>query len=138
VRQKSAVCAVMPRFMMLSEPRTGSTYLYSLLNLHFDVACKGEILSNLRGPREDPTGDVNRVLSGLSPPMVGFKTFPEHLIYHGLSVAELVRQLDVRWVIVLWRENFLEMYVSYQIAERTGVWYSAEPASQVDSVLYIK
>jgi len=126
----------MPRFVILSEPRTGSTYLYSLLNLHFDVACKGEILGNQYGPRNDPTGDVNRVLGGLPQSVVGFKTFTEHLLYHGLSVPELVRRLDVRWVIVLWRENFLEMYASLQIAERTDVWYSAQPTSQVDTVFY--
>jgi len=121
--------------MMLSEPRTGSTYLQSMLNLHFDVGCIKDILNDRYGPRADPIGDLNRQMSALRQPVVGFKTFPEHLAYHKLSLVEVVRRLDIRWVIVVWRENFLEMYVSYRIARKTGVWYSSQPASQVDTVL---
>ena len=118
-----AVLVLMSRFIILSEPRTGSTYLYSLLNCHAHVSCEGELLNHVYGPRDDPIGDVNRRLSDLSQPVVGFKIFPEDLLYHQLSLIELVRRLDVKWVIVLWRENFLEMYVSLRIAQRTGVWY---------------
>ena len=124
----------MPRFIILSEPRTGSTYLQSLLRLHFEVECKEDYLSDEYGPKDDPIGDVNRQLSNLSQSVVGFKTFPEHLVYHNLSLLELVRRLDVKWVIVVWRENFLEMYVSLQIALKTNVWYSMQPTSQSESV----
>ena len=124
----------MPRFIILSEPRTGSSYLQSLLRVHLEVDCKEDYLSDEYGPRDDPIGDVNRRLSNLSKSVVGFKTFPEHLIYHRLSLLELVRRLDVRWVIVPWRDNFLEMYVSLQIALKTNVWYSTEPMSQYESV----
>ena len=109
----------MARFMILSEPRTGSTFLQSLLKIHYDVECKEDFLSDEHGPRDDPVGDVNRQLSVLRQRVVGFKTFPEHLIYHQLSLVELLRRLDVKWVIVLWRENCLEMFASLQIALRT-------------------
>ena len=124
----------MPRFIVFSEPRTGSTYLRQLLNIHFHVKCTGELLGNQYGPKDDPIGDVDRKLSALCQPVVGFKTFPEHLIYHKLSVVELVRRLDVKWVIVLWRERCLDMYVSLQIAQRTNVWFCTEPNSQVETV----
>jgi len=128
------VAAVMQRFVILSEPRTGSTYLQLLLKTHFDVECKEDFLSDERTPINDPIGDINRQLSVLRQPVVGFKTFPEHLIYHQLSLFELVRRLDVKWVIVLWRENCLEMYASLQIALRTNVWYSSEQQSRVENV----
>jgi len=113
----------MSRFIILSEPRTGSTYLHSLLNCHVQVRCEGELLNHVNGPKDDPLGDVNRRLSDLSQPVVGFKIFPEDLLYHHLSLVEVVRRLDIKWVIVLWRENFLAMYVSHRIAQRTNVWY---------------
>ena len=124
----------MARFLILSEPRTGSTFLQSLLKTHYHVECKEDFLSDEHGPREDPVGDVNRQLSVLSQPVVGFKTFLEHLVYHQLSLVELVRRLDVKWVIVLWRENCLEMFASLQIALRTNVWYSSEAKSQAERV----
>ena len=128
------VVARMPRFIILSEPRTGSTYLQSLLNVHYDVDCRQDFLSDEYGPRDDPVGDVNRQLSVLRKPVVGFKTFPQHLVYHQLSLIELIRRLDVKWVIVQWRESFLEMYVSLQIALRTNVWYNSEPSAQAEMV----
>jgi len=124
----------MHRFIVLSEPRTGSTYLQSLLNVHFDVECRDDILCDEYGPRDDPIGDVDRQLSALRQPVVGFKTFPQHLLYHQVSLVELVRRLGVRWIIVSWRENCLEMYVSLQIALRTNVWYSAESTSTIEKV----
>ena len=124
----------MPRFIILSEPRTGSTYLQSLLNVHVDVCCKPDILHNEFGPREDPIGDVERELSVLHQPLVGFKTMWEQLVYHQLNLSELVRRLGVKWVIVLWRENCLEMYASLQIALSTNVWYSAKPATKTETV----
>jgi len=90
----------MPRFIVLSEPRTGSTYLQSLLKIHYEVECKEDFLSDEYGPRDDPIGDVNYQLSVLRQPVVGFKTFPEHLAYHQVSLAELVRRLDVRWAVI--------------------------------------
>jgi len=105
-----------------------------LLSTHFDVVCTEDFLSDEYGPRDDPVGDVNRELSVLRQPVVGFKTFPEHLVYHQLSLVELARRLDVKWVIVLWRQSCLDMYVSLQIALRTKVWYSTEPKSQAEMV----
>lgn len=129
----------MPRFIVLSEPRTGSTYLQSLLNVHVDVCCTGDILGDEHGPKDDPVADVDRQLSALRQPVVGFKTFPEHLVYHRLSLPELVRRLDVSWVIVVWRRNSLEMYASLQIARRTGIWYSAaEPTTDVVETVEVK
>ena len=124
----------MPRFIILSEPRTGSTYLKSLLNTHFDVNCKGELLSHTYGAQDNPIDDVSRQLSDLPEPVVGFKTFPEDIVYRQLSLVELIRRLDVKWVIVLWRENFLEMYTSLEIARKTNVWYSRKPASEVETI----
>jgi len=124
----------MPRFIVLSEPRTGSTYLQSLLNVHFEVCCKEDILSDEYGPREDPIADVGCQLSALWQPTVGFKTFPKHLTYHHLTLRELIRHLDVKWVIVVWRENWLEMYASLQIALNTNIWYSAEHKTKAETV----
>jgi len=124
----------MPRFIILSEPRTGSTYLMSLLNVHFEVNCEEELLGKQKGPRKDPLGDVNRQLSGLRQPVVGFKAMPLDLLYHQLTIRELVRRLKVKWVIVIWRENCLEMYASLQIALRTGVWWSEKPKKKAEVV----
>jgi len=124
----------MARFIVLSEPRTGSTYLQSLLNVHYEVYCLKDVLSDEYGRKEDPVAEVNHQLSALRQTVVGFKTFPEHLIYHQLTLPELFRRLDVKWVIIVWRENCLDMYASLEIALRTNVWYSAEPKSKTEMI----
>jgi len=124
----------MPCFIILSEPGTGSTYLMSMLNAHSEIYCKDELLDDRYTSTEDPICDIDRQLSALSQPVVGFKSMPVQLINHKLTLPELVQRLNVKWVIVVWRKNCLEMHASYKTALRTKVWWTQTPSTDTDVV----
>lgn len=52
------------------------------------------------------------------------KSKHNHLPSRDISLLRMVRRLSLAFVVVMWRKNLLEQYVSHQIAERTGKWVS--------------
>lgn len=54
----------------------------------------------------------------------GFKLFNEQLEYCNLGLQEVIQGLHHPPVIVLYRENLLETYVSLKIAFQNNIWYS--------------
>ena len=126
-------------FVILSSGRSGSTLLVQLLNCHPNVACKGELLNrnclqiyNLRGATS-PTL-INYILASLIPSKLfllytGFKLFNEQLEFCNLRLKDILTSLLYPHVIILYRENMLETYVSLEIAFKTDVWYSEDGGS---------
>ena len=72
---------------------------------------------------------TNYILAKLVPwkpwlPYTGFKLFNEQLEYWQLSLGDILQVLRRPPVIVLYRENILETFVSLKIAFQTDLWYS--------------
>lgn len=64
-------------------------------------------------------------------PCTGFKLFNEQLDYCKLSLGVLLRKLHHPFVIVLYRENLLETFVSLKIAFQNDIWYSESTVNNV-------
>lgn len=122
-------------FVVLSSARSGSTLLTQLLNTHEGIVCREELLNRevlegLQLKRADRRTIMNYILAMLLPrtnpclPYTGFKLFNEQLRYCNLQLQEVLRDLHSPPVIVLYRENLLETYVSLQIAFQNKKWYS--------------
>ena len=127
-------------FVILSSGRSGSTLLVQLLNCHPSIQCRGELLNRediqkrkLVGAKDDHL--INYILAQLLPLKIwlaftGFKIFNEQLEYCKLSFAKLLTALRNPPVIVSYRENFLETFVSLKIAFQTDIWYSEKRANE--------
>lgn len=116
----------MPRVLLLSNPRSGSSYLQELLNSHDEVEIAEELLNDEFGFVENPLAAIQTALGELHSTIVGFKVFPEQIFQHGLNFTELLQTIGATHVIVLWRENLLETLASRRIADANGQWYSTE------------
>ncbi|CAG2110031.1 unnamed protein product [Medioppia subpectinata] len=113
----------MKRFLLLANPRTGSTYLANLLRSHPDIGLAGELLNDERNLPDDVLQYCGQELSKFEQKFVGFKVFPEQIFKRKLRFDELVRHLGADVVIVLWRKSIAEQLASLRIAEKTGVWF---------------
>ena len=121
-------------FIILSSGRSGSTLLRILLNCHYSVNCWGELLNREKLEEhglKKASNEVliNYILARLLPfklwlPYTGFKLFNEQVEYCQLSLKTLLSSLYSPPVIILYRENLLETYVSLKIAEQNQIWYS--------------
>jgi len=118
------------RFVIVSCPRTGSTYLVDYLEAIDGVRCLSEVFNErmvlLRHHRPvdprledmgvrnaDPLGFLERVEQEVGEcGWFGFKLFPNH------NLALLQRLCaDRRWrKIFLWRDNLVEQYLSFLLA----------------------
>lgn len=122
----------MPRFLILSNPRSGSTLLKDLLNCHPEIHLEPELLNDEIQIDTLPLEFLESKLSIRAATFVGFKVFPEQIFQRGLDLPSIVRQIGITRIIVLWRENILETLVSRRIAEKTGVWYAPNNSAVAD------
>lgn len=122
-------------FLILSSGRSGSTLLVQLLNNHRSIHCHGELLN-----REDLQADqlgrgtnsrtlVNYILAKLLPlnpwlSLTGFKCFNEQLEYCNISLRTILHSLYSPPVVVLYRRNLMETFVSLKIAQANDIWFS--------------
>lgn len=122
-------------FLILSSGRSGSTLLVQYLNYHPSIQCHGELLN-----REDLEGShlgrgtdsqtlTNYILAKLVPfkpwlPYTGFKLFNEQLEYCDISLKTILDSLQAPPIIILYRENLLETFVSLKIAQYNDIWFS--------------
>lgn len=67
-------------------------------------------------------------------PYSGCKIFCEQLEFYRIPFAELLSALRDPPVIVLYRKNMLDTYISLQVAFKTGVWFSQEENNECSSV----
>jgi len=122
------------RFLILSDGRTGSTYLTSLLRLHCDVRLIEEPLNKRGKPTDNAIEYVQYQLENKKCRLLGFKVTPEQLRLNNLTISEAVRSWRINFVIVLWRQCSLEAFVSYCIASRTGKWYSEQVPDKIEKL----
>lgn len=118
-----------PVFVLCSY-RTGSSLLIDYLKSHPELSFGQEVISPWQirglGCRWRPKGAVFRHIRhslNLFPrPLCGHKIFFYHLEAHRIPLAEFVEEFDDAKWIVLYREHWLEQYLSYQLAHKTGRW----------------
>jgi LPS sulfotransferase NodH len=121
-------------FVILSEPRTGSTLLHTYLNFHSNVISYGEVL------REKVKEDISIARKPLRKfvfkphasqiKAVGLKLFYSYHLKPPFQVAfqEVIDRADVR-IIHLIRKDVLQQYVSLQIARETKKWSTSDTPS---------
>lgn len=120
----------MPGLILLSNARSGSSYLSDLLNCHPEIEIAEELLNDEVKIEGDTVTHLEKELSKYPQTYVGFKVFPEQIFQRGLNFSSLVQEIGATHVIVLWREGLFETLASRRIADKTGIWYST---SQADS-----
>ena len=133
-------------FIILSSGRSGSSMLRHLISCHPSIFCHAELLNRCDLLHYNLVRDGRTVVSShylikyikarLVPwkpwlPYTGFKLFNEQIEFCKLSLGNLLNALRNPPVIVLYRENLLETYVSLQIAFQTGNWYSERKINQL-------
>ena len=121
-------------FVIVSSGRSGSTLLVQLLNTNKRILCRmeplnREMLDKYQLRDADSRTLINYMLAMLLPVNLwlrytGFKLFNEQLEYCNLGLQEVMRGLHHPPVIVLYRENLLETYISLKIAFQNDIWYS--------------
>ena len=130
----------MKRFLLLANPRTGSTYFSGLLRKHVDIGLADELLNEEKDLTIDPLCFLADALSQYDDKKaVGFKVFPEQIVQRGICFDDLVRHLGIEVVIVLWRASALDQFTSRQIAYETGIWYEGpyhQTERQIGKLLY--
>ncbi len=128
-------------FVVLAQPRTGSTFLCDLLDRHPALACHDELFHRrwvgLNGPGYDdlkslplresaPLDFLARVVArGLESPgvrRVGFKYFPEH----EPAIAALLVERPAIPVLRLRRRSVLAQYASFRNALAARDWFGLE------------
>lgn len=127
-------------FVILCEPRSGSTLLHTYLNSHSQVISYGEVLrmeleKTSQPKKADPLSDIVFTSHAKQIKAVGLKLFYSYVDDpdYARSFDQLVARKDVK-VIHLVRKNLLELYVSLKTAEQTNVWSATRPSAKVTPI----
>jgi LPS sulfotransferase NodH len=130
----------MKYFPKYQEFRAPEDMFVSLMTEHSGTELFQKLQDQFQKRHDDPMALI-RFLQGIPSPKQSYfalKVFPEHL---GDSIEPFIAQIPRdAVVIVLWRRNLLEAYVSLQIALSTNHWMNvevtAENAIQVDKTAF--
>jgi len=121
-------------FLVLGAARTGSTLLVDYLNCHPLIRCRSEILNPDHELYGNPRAmDHERLRLHVEahfarPPRVvaGAKILTYQLDELDFCLRDLLDVLRGPAVIVLYRRQVIEQFVSLRIAERSGRWHSTK------------
>jgi LPS sulfotransferase NodH len=113
------------RFVIVSGPRTGSTWLKSQLCTHPDILCHDEVLlAHFRRTRQPPPADIALGLLdeafSSSYAFVGCKIHYEQLPEPPAIDSFLRNKTKTLHLI---RRNILDIYLSKKISNRTKIWH---------------
>ena len=124
------------RFIIIGLPRSGTTYLMTLLNSHQDVSCAGELFNPYsivahEGPDYDPAKVFQRdhapryfldqffkEQEAGSAARIGFKL----MLGHNLRVLTYLQEMPDVPLIYVWRNNRLAQVASFLKAVQTKNW----------------
>nr|WP_268968565.1 sulfotransferase [Palleronia pontilimi] len=128
-------------------PRSGTTYLQTLLNAHPDIHCRGEMFDPwqidddgdkihdtdaLVARDRDPGGFLDRALAGdgldTVPPVLGVKILFQH--DPALFADVVPARPDLRLIHVV-RSNKLAQFASMRQVEKTGAWTARADSAPV-------
>jgi LPS sulfotransferase NodH len=127
----------MKRFVILGLPRSGSTYLMTLLDAHRDVACAGEQYNpyTVIGAGKERDDSHEAVLGRDRQPLAHLQKFYEQteargvawggfkfMIGHNLKVLQMLAADPDITIIYIWRENRLAQVASLIKASDTKNW----------------
>jgi LPS sulfotransferase NodH len=120
-------------FVILSEPRSGSTLLHTYLNSHTQVKSYGEVLrENLVDAPHLPLTESSvsqLVFKPHTPALkaIGLKIFYEYYDdpLYAAAFQHIVQRKDVK-IIHLVRQDLLKVYASLQVARKTNIWSSTK------------
>lgn len=132
-----------PVFVIVGMMRSGSNYLERSLNSLPGVRCHGELFNpkfiglaadlggeylgfkrqHPAGRHADPVGMLQALIDACDRPALGFRLFLDH---DGQATSEALYHPAVRKVLLT--RNYLESFVSLQIARETDVWLSTRKA----------
>lgn len=120
-------------FVIIGQPRSGTSYLGSLLGSHPDIMYLGEVFNLFHSHNfyskygvtyKDWHHDINAPLEAMRTqppaPIVGFKLFRRQ---HPALFAHVLASSDIK-KIVIFRKSYVESYVSWLQAMKTGKWSS--------------
>lgn len=116
------------RFVIVGNPRTGSSHLVSLLDSHPDIACwNGEIFNAGQAfdhsPYDDPRVFLNETVFRVNADAVGFK-----LLWGAMNRApdtwEWLKQLNIR-IVHTCRANLLDSFISHRLASINNAFTSS-------------
>lgn len=122
-------------FLVLSSVRSGTTMMVEYLNCCPQVRCHGEILGPghffygypyRMGPRRLLT-HVESFFVKRPGRLAGAKIMTFHLDELPISLDDLLETLHQPKVIVLYRANVLDQFISLQLAERHNHWHLTRP-----------
>lgn len=135
----------MKRFIILGLPRSGSTYLMSLLDAHRDVICGGEHYNPFAvidrradeghkavlGRDKDPVGHMQAFFAKTAKRGVACGGF-KFMIGHNLEVLKALGADPELAIINVWRENKLAQTSSLIKAAQSKKWAQTRPDEHVD------
>lgn len=146
IKRKAILNAIDPRqtsnytpFIILCQPRSGSTLLHTYLNSNPEIKSYGEILQEAIKKNTQALHEANirdLVFDPHSPTIkaVGLKIFYEYT--GNTKYKEVFKQIAEQneiHVIHLVRKNTLKLFTSLKIAEETNVW-SISKASEANTL----
>lgn len=122
-------------FVILSEPRSGSTMLHTYLNSHPQIKSYGEVLREHVEANGIATETIPYIESLAFKPhtralkAIGLKLFYEYYEdpRYSKSFNYVVNRKAVK-ILYLIRRDILKVYVSLKIAQKTNVWSSVKSA----------
>lgn len=125
------------RFVILCHPRTGSTWLHTLLNSSMQIKSYGEVLTE----RKNIKSLEHAIWSDHHPSIqaIGCKIFYEQLGEKQFShvLDELVLNQNIK-IIDLYREDTLAAFSSFKVAQRSGVWSRTLSRQNEDSQVLVE
>lgn len=110
------------KFVIISQSRTGSTFLMALLNNHENIICEGELFKNLNGNSCKLVWDNFFSKKPKKIQQVGFKLFYSHPTKGDQSVWDYIENDKSITIIHLVRQNWLRVLVSQKIGLKTKLW----------------
>lgn len=126
------------RFVIIGQPRTGSTYLTLLLNSHPDVLCENELFNPYEIVKSDPRysiKDIDKIVHRDSQPLEfldefftqkGYQRYKalgfNYMLGHTIKVFDELFDNEKYKLIYIHRKNKLAQYSSFKIALDNGIW----------------
>jgi LPS sulfotransferase NodH len=126
------------RVIVLSSGRSGSSLLVNYLNSNRYIDCHGEILSsehcygNLEGKSTtELRAHVVSFFRRRSTAYVGAKFLTHQFEELKITIEDVLEVLREPKVLLLYRSNLLETYVSLLIAQENNIWYSSDTVNHI-------
>lgn len=124
------------RFVILCDPRTGSTWLHTLLNSSHQIMSHGEILTE----KDLSKGLANTIWKPhhRSVKAIGCKIFYQQLNEPRFAHVfnEIVANREIK-IIDLTRTNVTAAYVSLKTAEKSSVWSTVKNAEERSGEIHV-